>query len=208
MKKFIISGILAITTVLCANAQVRIEASLNSSSLVFSYDNYSYTTNAGLGFGAKALYQLVGNEKWGIEAGLGYMNRSAKSENADSELLGSTHATITVHTVELPVHIFYNIRIGDNFAITPLIGFYADGHVAGKTKATTGSYIEVSGESNPFSGEGAMKRFDIGGDDELLFTISNFTIGIGLQYGLLNMCKDSDIRVTPATSYIALGWKF
>jgi len=208
MKKFFISGILAIATAICANAQFRIEASLNASSLRFSENNYSYTSNGGLGFGAKAFYQFVGDEKWGVEAGLGYMNRSTKSEKADSKLLGSTQATLTVHTIELPVHVFYNIQIGNNFAITPLIGIYADGHVAGKTKATTGSYIEVSGEGNPFEGEGAMKRFDIGGDDELLFTISDFTIGLGIQYGFMNMCKDSSIKMSPATTYVAIGWKF
>ena len=206
MKKVIIIIALALATAVCANAQVRAEVALNSSALKFSSGSSEYTAEAGFGPGVKLFYQFLGNESWGLEAGLGYMGRAITTKQVDLSIFGNGQATMKVSSIEVPVHVLFNLRLGNVLAITPLIGVYADYHVAGKNMASVST---ISTTTDPFEGSNGLKRFDVGGDDELMLTLFNkFTLGVGVQYGFMNMCKSNDVSIKPATVYFALGWKF
>lgn len=205
MKKIIITLALAAASIICANAQVRIEVAGNTSTIGISSGNSTYTLDAGLGAAVRGFYCLESASNWGLEFGVSYVGRNSKSKKA-SELFDSATATMKVSSLEIPVHGYYNIKIGDAFAITPMIGLYAGYRLNGQVNGGVGG---ITVGTDPFEGENGLRRFDFGSDEELLFTIANrMTIGVGLQFGLLNMCKSDDVMMTPVTVYAALGWKF
>lgn len=191
MKKIIVTIAAALMACVCANAQFRVD--VNASTTVYSFDNVSIDSK--LAPAVRVYTNVLDNGRSGLELGLGYVQR--KGVNTE----------MTINDLELPVRFFYNIKLGNILTITPLIGVYADYAIGGKTVVGVGSTNLV--ENSPFDGAEGMKRFDFGGDDEILVTIGqHLTAGIGVQYGLLNICKDSDIVVKPATAYLGIGWRF
>lgn len=197
MKKIIVTIAAALMACICANAQFRVD--VNASTTVYSFDNVSIDSK--LAPAVRVYTNVLDNGRSGLELGLGYVQRKGVNNP------GGVNSEMTINDLELPVRFFYNIKLGKILTITPLIGVYADYAIGGKTVLGVGSTNLV--ENSPFDGAQGMKRFDFGGDDEILLTIGeHLTAGVGVQYGLLNICKDSDIVVKPATAYLGIGWRF
>ena len=197
MKKIIVTIAAALMACVCANAQFRVD--VNASTTVYSFDNVSIDSK--LAPAVRVYTNVLDNGRSGLELGLGYVQRKGVNNS------GGDNKEMTINDLELPVRFFYNIKLGNILTITPLIGVYADYAIGGKTVLGVGSTNLV--ENSPFDGAQGMKRFDFGGDDEILLTIGqHLTAGVGVQYGFLNLCKDSTISVKPATAYLGIGWRF
>ena len=206
MKKIIITLALAAASIVCANAQVRIEGALTTTSYAFKSGQENIISKNGLGPAGRIFYYLESTSNFGLEIGAGYTGRSTVL-NSLSILSTNIDTNVSTSTIEVPIHGYYNIKIGRILAITPMIGLYADYHIGGKLVTGTSS---ASVNGNPFEGYPYLKKFNFGTDNELLITIAEtFTVGAGIQYSFLNMCaKSEDPAIIPCTAYFAVGVKF
>lgn len=196
MRKLIFAVALVFAATFSAKSQVRVEALGNFSSLDFDSGYLEASTTAGFGYGVRALYNLIQQNDAGLAVGLGFM--STKSSN------DSNKGTITLNNLQLPIHAYYGWDLG-KFSLSCNVGFYAAYAISGNTSLD----MDIAKlNNNPFEGEGGMKRFDFGSDDEILFNLGHVTLGIGLQYGFLNLCKYKDIKIQADNVYFAVGYAF
>lgn len=194
MKKILLTIALIAAAAFGANAQLRVEAGLNSGWYSFDDGMSTYDLTAGYGPKLAVYYTLCGNERAGVEAGLSFAQINAKNETLKSK--------ISVSNIQIPVRAFYAFALG-NVSIVPGIGLYAGYGLGGKTT------LADAVENDPFEGPEGLKKFDLGIDDEILLGFGeHFTAGIGTQNSLFNLCKDKDVKTKSTSLFITVGWRF
>lgn len=196
MKKYFLAIALVVAATFSANSQVRVEALGNFSNLKFTAGSTDTKTKADFGYGVRALYRFAEKEDAGMDIGLGFM--ATKSSN------DATKGTITLNNLQLPFHAYYEWSFG-NCSLSGNVGLYAAYALSGNTSLD----LSVAKLNNdPFEGEGGMKRFDFGSDDEILFSVGHVTLGVGFQYSFLNLCKSKDVKIGSNNIYFGVGYAF
>lgn len=191
MKKLIVSlAILAIAS-LSANAQFRVEVGAN-------FANYKFEdTKMDSKFAPRATvyYTFIDGQGFGFEAGLGFVQN--KIENS------TTKSTMTISNIQLPIRAIYSYDFTNNFGMFGALGLYGGYAVAGKT--VLGDTITT----DPFEGEGGLKKFDFGTADGVYLKFMNkFTIGVELQDSFRNLCKAKEVDVQYTSVSVTLGYIF
>lgn len=206
MKKIILSiAALAVTVFASAQLPLRVDVMGNFSQYSFRGSNtLRETLDSEFAFGARAMFDVSKqNDNSTFEIGLGYQaNKTHNSQN---------HKTMTIHNLTLPFGYSYEHHLGNsNVIFSPRLGFFLAYAIDGKTALTTNS-LEVS--ASPFEGDGGLKRFDIGSDDQLAFIFADhISVSVGYQFSLIGafgtLCKDKDVDVNYDNLYISVGYKF
>lgn len=197
MKKILLTVALIAAAAFSANSQIRVEAVGNLATVTFSAGSVKQDAKAEFGFGARAFYAYHLQGDSGFDFGLSFM--STKSTNE------ATKGTLCLNNLQLPIHAFYDLNLG-GVKITPYLGLYAGYALSGKSVFDV-SVAKV--DADPFAGEGGMKRFDFGSDDEILVTFGgHFNVGVGVQISCLNLCKDKDVDIQYNNLFFSLGYAF
>lgn len=195
MKKIIITIALIAAAAFSANAQLRIEAGIGAGN--YTYDSGTKVSTR-MTPQVRALYEIVEfSPNAGLELGAGLACHKVHDKNLKS--------TMAVTTVDIPAHIFYNLDFG-GVVITPMVGLY--GAIAAKGTLKIG---ENKGDNkiDIFEDNNYVKRFDFGTDDEVLLTFrDHFTVGVGGQFGFLNLSQTKNVKMHSNTMYVTVGWKF
>lgn len=188
MKKLLTTFIAALFLCICANAQFRIDANLSATLFSLKSGSVSESMDAGFGPTFRAFGRIIGNRFVGIDLGLGYAQRKGLANSRISS------PDLTLNNIEIPALFYVNLGLGKIFAITPMVGAYADYAVGG---------------SSYFEGKKGLERFNYGAEAELMFTfLSHLTLGGGVQYGLRDLSNTSGVSFKPVSFYLGLGWKF
>lgn len=200
MKKFLLSIALVVAATFSASAQFRVEALGDFATYKFKANSTTESTKAEFGFSARGFYRfLEAGEDGSVEVGLGYMMSRTSNNNvlADREM--------TIHNLQVPIHGNWDFQLG-NTTLTISLGFYLGYSIDGKT-VIKNQLGEVS--NNPFDGDGGLKKFDFGNDDELYFTFGgHYNVGVGFQWSFLNLCKDSNVKTSYDNCWFSLGYTF
>lgn len=120
--------------------------------------------------------------------------------------------------LQLPVHIGYKIPIFYNVNATIHAGPYLAYGIGGKVKpedliATELLYTHkrveaTSTDEFDFFGDDAYKKFDYGLGLGVNFEFNKIVVGIGYDFGLANLSRDSKYKVKTMNAYLVAGYKF
>lgn len=178
----------------------------------------------GYNFGITVDYSITDN--FFLASGIEFTNKGAKSELSESLSSGDLvydfklKQTATANYLQLPIHAGYKFNISKAIKLNFHAGPYFAFGIAGKTKTKLSGndlgkalVMDEAGEYNPeidtFSDD-ALKRFDLGLGLGAGIEYEAFNVGLGYDFGLLNVSHtegdDYDIRTQNA--YLAIGYKF
>lgn len=177
MKKLILTLVGAMMTISLAVAQnyqkniYGVYAGLNVAKL-------SVNTNSKLGFHVGGSYErlLMNTHPLYLETGIQF---TQKGYSLDDEYSGNASY------LEIPVMVNYKFHFGNTFSLYPSAGIYYAFGVGGKTK-------EESDKYDMFGKMGEFKRSDLGIRVGVTFGIKRFNIGLGYEFGLMNISKGWD----------------
>lgn len=208
MKKVFAIVALVAAMFVAGNAQAQTTFNVGYSPETFktTYSDNTVKENLqGLHFGLISNIRLV--QEFGIAPGV-QVRMNMKQEKED--LLGTTTISKDFQLlIDVPVLLNYNIKIGNNFAITPFVGPMVSFAAMGNTKTTImAGNTQLSNTDHSWYGEdGSLKRFNLyavfGGNIRL----ASFNIYGGYRLGLLNILKNSD-SVTTKTNGFFVGIGF
>lgn len=168
MKKFLIVAA-ALLVSLSMSAQLRVTAGYLNSSIKWSEDGSSISTN-GNGFYAGILYQLPFTETIGFEPGALFDYIKYGDEDFNSSL----------YFLRVPLHLTYGIEMAPDMTIFGTAG--------------PGLSIGLGGDDDPFGDDG-LKRFDIPlGLEFGLRYMGRYDIRVGYDWGLLKMVDDVNVH--------------
>lgn len=194
MKKILITIALIATAAFSANSQIRVEALGNFARI--NFNDGDQIAKAGFGYGARAFYNIGIREDTGFQIGLGYMATNSTND--------ATNATLSLQELQLPFHYLGKWDL-NNLTITCCAGLYLGYYLDG---TTTFDISVAKTSANPFEGDGGLKRYTFGSDDELIASFGNFGLGVGYQYNFTNLCKDSDVKIRRGNAYVVLSYAF
>ena len=210
MKKLILTLAGAVMTFCLAVAQdyqtniFGVYAGLN----VAKISAYGISTDSKLGFHVGGSYErlLMNNRPLYLETGLQFSQKGFKI----SERSGSTSY------LEIPVMVNYKFHFGDALTLYPSAGIYYAFGIGGKEKDSV-----TNGEYDLFGKTGGFKRSDLGIRFGVTFGIRQFNVGVGYEFGLMNISKigdgwfddsyESDSSFPKAKNgnlFVSVGYKF
>ncbi|MFV0418730.1 MAG: porin family protein [Dysgonomonas sp.] len=114
--------------------------------------------------------------------------------------------------LQIPVHLGYKIAVMDGTKVILHAGPYVAYGIGGKSKVK-GSVISEDEEifidtDFDFFGKDRAKRFDFGLGLGAGFEFGKTAVGLGYDFGLVNMFDNSTYTVKNMNAYLTLGYKF
>lgn len=114
-------------------------------------------------------------------------------------------ATSNLMYLQLPVHVGYKLPVAETTKIVFHAGPYVAYGIGGKTKATNTEYGKIS--ANSFS-TGGYKEFDFGLGLGVGAEFGKFGVGLGYDFGLINVVDMDGVSVRNMNGYLTVGYKF
>lgn len=151
-----------------------------------------YDSKMGTGWMARGYVQIFETDNAGLEAGVGVQD--LRSSNAIPVIGGKWQ----VMNIEVPLRSVYRLDLG-MATVAPAVGLYFSYGL----KATDGTLNLYR------SGVDALKRFNMGIDATIDFILVDFIkIGVGYQYGWINMSKAEVGKLRPWALSVTAGVTF
>ncbi len=185
-----------------ANAQLTygIKAGFNASTVTgfkdLTDDDMDVTYRPGFHVGVAAQYMFA--PQMGIETGLYYSTLGVNSKTEENG--NKFEMSFSPSYLQLPIAFIYKIGVGQDLSFYPSLGLYMGYGIGGKFKS------EISGQDVPegikdmlnfeydFFGDNVKtNRFDLGATVGLNLQYSNYTIGLGYDYGFMNI-NSEDVK--------------
>lgn len=104
--------------------------------------------------------------------------------------------------VQLPVMIGYKFDVAANTKLVVNGGAYASYGFAGKIKTDPGK------EKQSIFGKDGFKRLDYGAVGGVGVEIGKFAVNVGYEYGLANISRASNTKISNRNPYLTIGYKF
>lgn len=145
-----------------------------------------------------------------IQSGIYFSQKGTKSKE---EIHGVSHELKT-NLLYLDVPVLANARflLGDGLNFFVNAGPYAGFGISGKeTDATKEFGLELKQnlfEKQKGADKAAFKRFDLGLHVGAGVEIHRFMLGVGTQYGLLNISNNKDHKASNVSFFTTLGYRF
>ncbi|WP_029903102.1 porin family protein [Prevotella sp. 10(H)] len=114
--------------------------------------------------------------------------------------------------LQIPIHLGYKLAVADATNIVFHAGPYIAYGVGGKSKIK-GSYASAGENAYvdtdiDFFGKDRAKKFDMGLGLGATVEFGKIGVGLGYDFGLLNMSRSSELKVRNMNAYLTLGYKF
>ena len=118
---------------------------------------------------------------------------------AEKSSVGS--ASTMTHNIEIPIFVGYRAAFAPNMGVSVEAGPYLAYMIAATGKANVLG-VEASSDKQP------VKPFDFGVGVQANFEYNRFGIGIGTEYGILNVSKTDGVRTNNMNFYGVLSYRF
>jgi len=155
---------------------------------------------AGFNVGVIGQYMFSGNEGFGLEAGLQYSMLGYKVKSG--EALGIKYDGKTFHAsyIQLPIQALYKFGVGQNLYLYPSLGVYLGYGIGGTNFLET---VEAGSKTKYFD---VCEEFDFGLKVGLNLQFESILIGVGYDYGLTKVVKDTDAKNSNIS--VSVGYLF
>lgn len=196
--KSLLVAVVAILAVTSLNAQENkltfgVKAGMNLSNFTGDAD-----MDAKIGFNAGVTMDYAITNEMYVLTGLELNSKGAKQS------LEGDKVTMNLLYLQLPVHFGYKLQVAEATKLVFHAGPYVGFGVAGKSSAT------VDGEKvkeDSFGDEG-FKRFDFGLGLGVGAEFGKIGVGLGYDFGLLNIIDANGASVKNGNFYVSVGYKF
>lgn len=196
--KSLLVAVVAILAVTSLNAQENkltfgVKAGMNLSNFTGDAD-----MDAKIGFNAGVTMDYAITNEMYVLTGLELNSKGAKQS------LEGDKVTMNLLYLQLPVHFGYKLQVAEATKLVFHAGPYVGFGVAGKSSAT------VDGEKvkeDSFGDEG-FKRFDFGLGLGVGAEFGKIGVGLGYDFGLLNIIDADGASVKNGNFYVSVGYKF
>jgi Outer membrane protein beta-barrel domain len=205
MKKTILTAVIAFAAIFgtnsyAQNSPAQFGVKVGGGVANFTGDLDGTKSKAGLDAGVTFGYQLAPNVY--LLSGLDYIAKGAKAEE------GSESLSMNLGYIELPIHIGYKIPVAEGTKFVIQAGPYFAYAVKGTLKSGAVS-LDWFGDSSDFEGSFFVpKRFDAGLGVGVGLEFGKMSIGLDVDYGLVNIYKGSDGSIKNLSSSLSIGYKF
>jgi len=124
--------------------------------------------------------------------------------------IGNVDAKVTFNPMylQIPVHVGYKLTIADNTRINFHAGPYVAYGVGGKITAKVNVAGAEGKESESIFGDGKFKRFDFGLGLGAGVEFGKIGVGLGYDFGLVNILDANGASVKNGNAYLSVGYKF
>lgn len=114
--------------------------------------------------------------------------------------------------LQIPVHLGYKITVTDATKVVLHAGPYVAYGIGGKSKvkgtAVSGDEVVVIDTDFDFFGKDRAKKFDFGLGLGAGLEFDKIAVGLGYDFGLINMLDNSSYTVKNMNASLTLGYKF
>lgn len=178
-------------------AEFGVKAGLNMSN--FNGDVEDTKVKIGFNVGVTLDYALTDARDWYLMTGLEYTTKGAKGKK-----VGDIKPSVNAAYLQLPVHVGYKFDVTEATRLSFHAGPYLAYGVNGKRKFKEGS-AELSLDTFD---DNAYKRFDFGLGLGAGAEFGKIGVGLGYDFGLLNIADAKDVTIRNGNAYLTVGYKF
>lgn len=204
MKRILISVIVAVCSVLGADAQngvdFSVKAGVGASGWMGSDvdgTNCRFAYRIGLGV-EKPITQV-----WGFQSGLNFTGLGCSFENESGY---DINMGISQLYLELPLMATARVNAGNGLNVIFNAGPYLSVGVGGKLKATAHNSGSSYSESTDAFGKDGLNRLDMGLGFGANFEFKQFTFGIDTRFGCIHIAEDA--KAYNFALFLGAGYKF
>ena len=206
MKTIIKTSLIAIALLIgvSANAQKSpvifgVKAGINLSSVGGDSDG----ADSKVGFQVGVTMDIPLTQEFYVASGLNFTTKGFKVNGFAYE---NSYADTKFNPMylELPIHIGYKLPVAENTKLNFHAGPYIAYGVGGKFSAKVGGH---KGDVNVFS-TGLLKEFDAGFGLGAGSEFGKIGVGIGYDFGFVNIVDQSGGKLKNQNAYLTLGYKF
>jgi len=145
-----------------------------------------------------------------LMTGLEFSMKGSKIAEGFDDEVGKIDLKLNLSYLQLPIHVGYKLAITETTKINFHAGPYVAYGIDGKWKASASG---VSESIDAFGDEALeealkLKRFDFGLGLGAGVEFGKFGVGLGYDFGLMNICDETGIKVRNMNGYLTLGYKF
>lgn len=215
MKKILMAFAAALVAI-GASAQYRpsfiVSAGYQGANLITNEKEAGNKVKSGFRVGVAADFAVYnfGNGALSIQPGLYYSTKGAKSESGNEN--AKVSSTTNLGYIEIPVLANLSFGMSDGLGVFVNAGPYMAFGVNSNIN-TSGKLGSIQGEANTgkelFKGDNSVyKPFDAGIQVGAGVEYRRVQLGVGTQFGLVNMARTDNINVKNQTFFVTLGYRF
>lgn len=146
-----------------------------------------------------------------LQTGLNY-SMKGYWEETHITTVGKVKSTNRLHYLDLPVLINSRFKLSDTFNAFVNVGPYIAYGLSGKYTVETKKGDKKTDEGNLFKGSGDEKSklhpFDFGAQVGVGVEMNRIMLGVGTQYGLAKLFRDSGRSAKNISFYASVGYRF
>lgn len=190
-----------------------VKAGANMSNVTGDLDD----TKVKIGFNVGVTLDYAFTPEWFLMTGLEFTTKGLKQEGTfDAEDfgfdgLGDVDVKLTYNPMylQLPIHAGYKLEVADNTKINFHAGPYLAYGIGGKITAKAEvAGVEGKEKTDIFGDDGLLKRFDFGVGLGAGVEFGKIGVGLGYDFGLVNIIDVKGASVKNSNAYLTVGYKF
>lgn len=216
MKKKILLALAAAFVAIGASAQYRpsfiVSAGYQGANLITSDKDAGNKIKSGFRVGVAADFNVYnfGSGALSIQPGLYYSTKGAKYEGSFLGVKGT--GTTNLGYIEIPVLANLSFGMSDGFGVFvnagPYMGFGVNSSASSEVTSGDKEIVDSSSSKNLFKGDKGLKSFDAGIQVGAGVEYRRVQLGVGTQFGLVDMDRSDNFSLKNQTFFVTLGYRF